>query len=125
MFLKKFKNVFCLRQTKNVGRAVFLDEAKRSNILLDKQISNVGPTMFDCFATAFRQVQHATNSAYAIASFVKHMKFACQSNVLSFGLVAKQCLSKVFCLRQPKNVFKHFQKHQTLNADIYGYEAMF
>ncbi len=32
---------------KNVGRAMFLDVAKHSNIFFDKQISNVGPTMFD------------------------------------------------------------------------------
>ncbi len=34
-------------QAKNVGGAMFWDVAKRSNILLDKQILNVGPTMFD------------------------------------------------------------------------------
>ncbi len=34
-------------QTINFGLAMFLDVAKRSNILLDKQISNVCQTMFD------------------------------------------------------------------------------
>ncbi len=33
-----FKNTFCMTQAKNVGRATFLDMAKPSNILLDKQI---------------------------------------------------------------------------------------
>ncbi len=52
MFLNIFKNMFCFPHTKNVGRALFLDVAKRSNILLDKQISKVGPTIFDLFARA-------------------------------------------------------------------------
>ncbi len=43
MFLKKFKH---LTQTENVERAMFLDVAIWSNILLDQQISNVGPKMF-------------------------------------------------------------------------------
>ncbi len=34
-------------QTENSGRAMFLDEVKRSNILTDKQISHVYQTMFD------------------------------------------------------------------------------
>ncbi len=32
------------------GRAMLFNVAKRSNILLDRQISNVGPTMFDRLA---------------------------------------------------------------------------
>ncbi len=52
MFLKKFKNVFYLTHAKIVGPAMFLEVTKRSNILLDKQISNVGPTMFDRSARA-------------------------------------------------------------------------
>ncbi len=41
-----------LTQTKNVGRAMFLDVTKRSNISLDKKISHVGPTMFVRLARA-------------------------------------------------------------------------
>ncbi len=52
MFSKKFKKNFFLTQAKNVGRAMFFDVAKRSNILFDKIISNVGPTMFDRLARA-------------------------------------------------------------------------
>ncbi len=38
---------------KDVERAMFLDIfAKRSKILLDKRISNIGPTMFIRFARA-------------------------------------------------------------------------
>ncbi len=41
IMMKKFKNIFCLMQAKNVGQATFLDVVKLSNILPDKQISNV------------------------------------------------------------------------------------
>ena len=40
---------------------MFLDLAKRSNILLDKQISNVGPTMFDRLARALGLVSGYEN----------------------------------------------------------------
>ncbi len=50
--LRKLKNIFGLTQAKNVGRALFLDVDKRSDILLDKKIFNFGQTMFDRLARA-------------------------------------------------------------------------
>ncbi len=39
--LKMFQNIFYFISAKNVWQALFCDVAKRSNILLDKQITNV------------------------------------------------------------------------------------
>ncbi len=72
MFLRKFKNIVRLTQAKNVGRAMFLDVAKRSKIVLDKQIKNVWPTMFDRLARAlnskhfFQSIADPLNSGRAL-----------------------------------------------------------
>ncbi len=44
---------FCLTQTKNVRGAMFLDVAKRSNILLRRRILNIGPKTFDRLARPY------------------------------------------------------------------------
>ncbi len=81
---EKVQNIFCLTHAKNVGRAMFLEVAKRSNILPDKQISNVWPTMFDRLARALNPGQAIEHC------FVNIWNAFVKQNVLPFGHVKKQ-----------------------------------
>ncbi len=47
---EKLWNIFCLPWAKNVWWAMFSDAPKWWNTLLDKQISDIWPTMFDSLA---------------------------------------------------------------------------
>ncbi len=114
---------------------MFCDVAKWSNIMLDKQISDVWPTKFDRFATALHFETNSVSNKTTLFSknlssdfnantfikylkrwqndqtlFVKYLRYRFTSNVWQFGHVAKHCLIS----RSLQTVFEKLQKQSML-----------
>ncbi len=88
---------------------MFLDVAKRSNILLDKQISNVGSTMFDLLARALVSLRVCNKVSQLVEPWC--IKLDVSRPVLA--VLVSQIFSYYILLYEIKRfVFKQIMRHK-------------